>query len=88
MTSNFKIKDVSGWTMFMFGGLALLLGLLGPLRPEFLLSLLGFTVLVRATKFRARALRSSRQNFLGSELLSAMNAASAKNSDTIEILEF
>ncbi|MEP7134984.1 MAG: hypothetical protein ABI904_08630 [Chloroflexota bacterium] len=45
-----KIKDTSGWTMFIFGALALLLGLLGLLRPELLLSLLGFTVLDRAAR--------------------------------------
>lgn len=47
MTSSLKIRDVSGWTMFIFGVLALLLGLLGLIRPEFLLSLLGFSVLER-----------------------------------------
>jgi hypothetical protein len=42
-----KIKDASGWTMFIFGAIALLLGLLGLLRPEILLSILGFSVLDR-----------------------------------------
>jgi len=50
MTSKLKIRDASGWTMFVFGALALLLGLLGLLRPELLLSLLGFTVLDRAAR--------------------------------------
>ena len=45
-----KIKDASGWTMFVFGAIALLLGLLGLLRPELLLSILGFTVLERAAR--------------------------------------
>ena len=45
-----KIKDTSGWTMFVFGAIALLLGLLGLLRPELLLSMLGFTVLERANR--------------------------------------
>ena len=36
--------------MFIFGVLALLLGLLGLLRPEILLSILGFTVLNRAAR--------------------------------------
>lgn len=48
MTISLKIRDFSGWTMFIFGVLALLLGLLGLIRPELLLSLLGFSVLDRA----------------------------------------
>jgi uncharacterized membrane protein HdeD (DUF308 family) len=50
MTSTLKIRDASGWTMFIFGALALLLGLVGLIRPEFLLSMLGFTVLDRAAR--------------------------------------
>jgi hypothetical protein len=50
MAAKLKIRDASGWTMLVFGGIALLLGLLGLLRPEFLLSLLGFTVLDRALR--------------------------------------
>lgn len=50
MTSKLKIRDASGWTMFIFGVLALLLGLLGLIRPELLLSILGFTVLDRASR--------------------------------------
>jgi hypothetical protein len=50
MTSKLRIRDASGWTMFIFGVLALLLGLVGLIRPEFLLSLLGFTVLERAAR--------------------------------------
>ncbi len=45
-----KIKDASGWTMFVFGVLALLAGLLGLLRPELLLSSLGFVVLDRSAR--------------------------------------
>lgn len=48
MTSSLKIRDASGWTMFIFGVLAFLLGLLGLIRPELLLSILGFSVLDRA----------------------------------------
>lgn len=40
-----KIRDASGWTMFIFGILAFLLGLLGLIRPEMILSILGFEVL-------------------------------------------
>jgi Na+-driven multidrug efflux pump len=36
--------------MFIFGVLAMLLGLVGLLRPEYLLSLLGFTVLDRSVR--------------------------------------
>lgn len=50
MTLTFKIKDTSGWTMFIFGILAFLLGLLGLIRPEILLSILGFTVLERGAR--------------------------------------
>ena len=50
MTSRFKIKDTSGWTMFIFGAIALLLELLGLIRPEVLLSILGFSTLERATR--------------------------------------
>jgi hypothetical protein len=50
MTSTWKIRDTSGWTMFIFGVLALLLGFLGLIRPELLLSILGFTVLDRAER--------------------------------------
>jgi hypothetical protein len=50
MTAKLNIKDASGWTMFIFGVLALLLGLLGLIRPELLLSILGFTVLDRAAR--------------------------------------
>lgn len=45
-----KIRDASGWTIFVFGALALLLGLVGLIRPEILLSLLGFTVIDRAAR--------------------------------------
>lgn len=50
MTFKLKIHDFAGWTMFIFGVLAFLLGLLGLLRPEFLLSILGFTVLDRTAR--------------------------------------
>jgi len=47
---KFKIRDASGWTMFVFGVLAVLLGLLGLIRPELLLSLLGFAPLDRTAR--------------------------------------
>lgn len=50
MNSRYSIRDASGWTMFIFGVLALLLGLAGILRPEVLLSLLGFNVVDRAAR--------------------------------------
>ncbi len=45
-----KLRDASGWTMLIFGILALFLGFLGLVRPELILSLLGFTVLDRAAR--------------------------------------
>lgn len=50
MTPKPRIRDASGWTMFIFGALALLLGLFGLIRPEILLSILGFDVLDRAAR--------------------------------------
>lgn len=45
-----KIRDASGWTMFIFGIMALLLGALGIIRPELQLSILGFEVVDRAAR--------------------------------------
>jgi hypothetical protein len=45
-----KIRDASGWTMFVFGVLALLLGLTGLIRPEILLPILGFDTIERASR--------------------------------------
>lgn len=45
-----KIRDASGWTIFIFGALAFLLGLVGLIRPEILLSLLGFETIDRAQR--------------------------------------
>lgn len=50
ITTKYWIRDASGWTIFIFGILALLLGLVGILRPELLLSLLGFAVLDRSAR--------------------------------------
>lgn len=50
MTAKLTIRDASGWTMFIFGALALLLGLFGLIRPEILLTLLGFDVLDRTAR--------------------------------------
>lgn len=50
MTPKLKIRDAAGWTMLIFGALALVLGLVGLIRPEWLLSILGFTVLDRAAR--------------------------------------
>lgn len=50
MTAKPKIRDASGWTMFIFGALALLLGLFGLIRPEILLTILGFDVLDRTAR--------------------------------------
>lgn len=45
-----KIRDASGWTMFIFGVMAFLLGALGIVRPELQLSMLGFEVVDRAAR--------------------------------------
>lgn len=45
-----KIRDASGWTIFVFGVLAFVLGLIGLIRPEILLSILGFEVIARASR--------------------------------------
>ncbi len=45
-----KIRDASGWTIFIFGALASLLGLIGLIRPEVLLSVLGFDLLERSQR--------------------------------------
>jgi hypothetical protein len=50
MNSSLKIRDASGWTVFIFGALAFLLGLLGLIHPELLLSILGFHVIDRAAR--------------------------------------
>jgi hypothetical protein len=48
--SSLKIRNASGWTMFVFGSLAFLLGLAGLISPETVLSLLGFEVLERSQR--------------------------------------
>ena len=48
--SSLKIRDASGWTMFIFGVLAFLFGVVGLVDPETLLSLLGFKVIERAQR--------------------------------------
>ena len=45
-----KIRDAAGWTIFIFGILAFLLGLVGLIRPEILLSILGFEVVERTQR--------------------------------------
>jgi hypothetical protein len=48
--NSLRIRDASGWTIFIFGLLAFLLGLAGLIRPEILLSILGFDVVDRAQR--------------------------------------
>ena len=50
MASKLRIRDISGWTIFIFGLLAVLFGLISLLRPELLLSALGFNVVDRASR--------------------------------------
>jgi hypothetical protein len=67
--TKFKIRDASGWSMFIFGLLALLLGLVGLIRPEILLSILGFEVLPRA----ARALGDYTLAFMTASSMASFN---------------
>ncbi len=48
--SSLKIRDASGWTMFIFGVLAILFGVVGLVSPETLLSLLGFEIVERTQR--------------------------------------
>lgn len=50
MPSQFRLRNVSSWTMFIFGALALLLGAVGILSPEALLGMLNFEVLARESR--------------------------------------
>jgi hypothetical protein len=45
-----KIRNASGWTIFIFGILAFLFGLIGLIRPELVLSAMGFNLLERASR--------------------------------------
>ena len=48
--SSLKIRDTSGWTMCIFGVLAVLLGLVGLVSPETVLALLGFEIIERSQR--------------------------------------
>lgn len=48
--SSLKIRNASGWTMFIFGVLAFVFGLVGLLSPKTLLALLGFEVVERSQR--------------------------------------
>lgn len=48
--STLRLQNASSWTMFIFGALAVLLGLVGLIRPEWTLGLLNFEVLDRAAR--------------------------------------
>jgi hypothetical protein len=50
---SFKIRDLSGWTMFIFGALACLLGLIGLIHPEWTLMLVGFESIERTQRVGA-----------------------------------
>ncbi len=45
-----KPVDLAGWTFFIFGILALLLGAIGLIKPEITLTLLGFDVAERSAR--------------------------------------
>src|SRR5688572_28730357 len=51
--TSWRVRDASGWTIFIFGSLALFFGLAGRLKPELILSTLGFNVIDRAQRATA-----------------------------------
>lgn len=50
MGMKFSLSSPSAWSMFIFGVLALALGAVGIVRPEWLLALMGFSVTPAATR--------------------------------------
>ncbi|MBK6794560.1 MAG: hypothetical protein IPG80_18915 [Anaerolineales bacterium] len=64
-----KIRDASGWTMFIFGVMAFLLGVVGIIRPEILLAILGFEVVERA----ARASSDYTLTFMTASSMASLN---------------
>lgn len=48
--SNLKLRNASSWTMFIFGILALILGVIGIVNPESTLSLLNFDIIERSQR--------------------------------------
>ncbi len=47
---NYKVKDFAGWTIAIFGGMAVILGISGLLNPEFILSTLGFEIVPKEAR--------------------------------------
>ena len=64
-----KIRDASGWTMFIFGVMAFLLGVVGIIRTEILLAILGFEVVERA----ARASSDYTLTFMTASSMASLN---------------
>lgn len=64
-----KIRDASGWTIFIFGILAFLLGIIGIIRPEVLLTILGFEVIERT----ARASADYTMTFMTASSMASLN---------------
>ena len=50
MFSNLKIRNPSSWTMFIFGALAFVLGLMSLINPNFMLMQLGFEVVEKSQR--------------------------------------
>jgi hypothetical protein len=48
--TDWRIRNLSSWTMLIFGVLAFILGLIGIIRPETMLQLLNFEVLERSQR--------------------------------------
>jgi hypothetical protein len=49
MIAHYRLRNVSSWTMFLFGILALLLGAVGLVSPNTLLALLNFEIIEQRT---------------------------------------
>ncbi|MGW0431872.1 hypothetical protein ACWDV4_04905 [Micromonospora sp. NPDC003197] len=62
-------RSVPGWTIAVFGGLALLLGVVGLVWPETLLALLGF----EAVEPSARAAGDHTRTFMAASSMAAVN---------------
>ncbi len=67
--NGLRIRNASGWTIFVFGVLAALLGVIGLIRPENTLALLNFDLLERAE----RAAGDFTLTFLTASSMAAVN---------------
>ncbi len=47
---TFGIRDISGWTMFIFGSMAFVFGIIGLIKPELVFTILGIDSIDRAQR--------------------------------------